>query len=216
MNETQIKIIEAAEVEFAEMGYDGASIREITQRAGVNIAAINYHFGSKEALFKEMVLYRIRPINRIRIEILETALEQNEGTALPLEQVVGIIIRPLFAHHISSDSSDFRYMRSIGKSFCEERDFMKDLHKEALKEVFEKFSSAISDSLGNPDFAKIAYGMHFLSCAIVGSMMQHTRLEFVSKGALDVNDVEALVDHLVAFVAGGLKAISEVPTRNPQ
>ena len=54
MNDTQVKIIEAAEIEFAERGFGGASIREITKRAGVNIAAINYHFGTKEVLFKEI------------------------------------------------------------------------------------------------------------------------------------------------------------------
>lgn len=209
MNETRTKIIEAAECEFAKMGYEGASIREITQRAGVNIAAVNYHFGGKEALFKETVLYRVRPINRLRLDLLQSALDASEGKALPLRQIVEIIVRPLFACHIENNSSDFSYMRSIGKCFSEERDFMKDLHREALKEVLGAFSNAISDSLGNPDFPKVAYGMHFLSCSIFGSMMQHTRLDLVSNGALDINDVESLVEHLIDFVTGGLNAIGE-------
>lgn len=214
MNETQTKIIEAAECEFAKTGYEGASIREITQRAGVNIAAVNYHFGGKEALFKETVLYRVRPINRLRLDMLEAALEANAGKPLPLQQIVEIIVRPLFAYHIEQKSSDFSYMRSIGKCFSEERDFMKDLHREALKEVLGAFSQAISDSLDNPDFPKIAYGMHFLSCAIFGSMMQHTRLELVSQGSVDVNDVESLVDYLISFVSGGLAAIANRPNPN--
>ena len=55
MNETKRKIIEAAEVEFAENGYGGASVREITAHADVNVAAINYHFGNKEALFEQVL-----------------------------------------------------------------------------------------------------------------------------------------------------------------
>ena len=63
MVETKHKIIEAAEVEFAENGYRGASVREITARAEVNVSAINYHFGNKESLYKEMVRSRIEPLN---------------------------------------------------------------------------------------------------------------------------------------------------------
>ena len=62
MSETKRKIIEAAEVEFAENGYGGAAVLEITARAEVNVAAINYHFGNKESLYKEMVRNRIEPL----------------------------------------------------------------------------------------------------------------------------------------------------------
>ena len=59
MNPTQIKILKAAEIEFATHGFNGATVRDITKRAEANIASINYHFGTKEVLFKEMVRYRI-------------------------------------------------------------------------------------------------------------------------------------------------------------
>ena len=60
MTGTQIKVLEAAEAEFAEHGFAGASIRNITQRAGVNVASMHYHFGSKEELIKQLLLYRAR------------------------------------------------------------------------------------------------------------------------------------------------------------
>lgn len=214
LTKTQIKIIEAAEIEFAEMGYAGASIREITNRAGVNIAAINYHFGSKEALFKEMVLYYIEPINAIRMELLDQALAKNDSKPLPLKEVVDIIIRPLLSRLISESCNQFHFMRAMGKGMAEERSFMKEIQKDLLKDILPKFISAISDSLGNPKFDKVAYGIHFLTCCIVGAMMQHTRLDIVSGGKIDLNDVDGLVDHLVAFVSAGLKAVSEVNPTN--
>ncbi len=213
MNETQIKIVEAAEIEFAEMGYGGASIREITKRAGVNIAAINYHFGNKERLFREMVRYRIEPINRLRIDLLETAQAEANGKPLPLRQVVDFIVRPLLTKLINESCADFRFMRAMGKGMAEERDFMKDLHQDVLKEIIGKFTQAISDSLGDPGFEKTAYGMHFVSCAMLGAMMQHTRLQFISAGQIDLNDIEGLVDHLVAFIAAGLEGVCEVNSK---
>ncbi len=210
MNETQVKIIEAAEIEFAEMGYGGASIREITKRAGVNVAAINYHFGSKEVLFKELVRYRIEPINRLRIDLLEKALQENDSKPLPVEKVVDFIVRPLLSKMIREHGSDFRFMRAMGKAMSEERSFMKELHQDILKEIIAKFSKAISDSLRQPSFEKISYGMHFLSCCMLGIMMQHTRLQFISGGKIDLHDTDTLADHLVAFISAGLKAVSEV------
>ena len=70
MTGTQIKVLEAAEAEFAEHGFAGASIRNITQRAGVNVASIHYHFGSKEELIKQLLLYRIAPVNELRLSRL--------------------------------------------------------------------------------------------------------------------------------------------------
>ena len=97
LTKTQIKIIEAAEIEFAEMGYAGASIREITNRAGVNIAAINYHFGSKEALYKEMILFHIEPINAVRIELLDEALRLGVLEHSLYDEVEGCGIAEVFA-----------------------------------------------------------------------------------------------------------------------
>ncbi len=213
LSDTQIKIIEAAELEFAERGYRGASIREITRRAGVNVAAVNYHFGNKEVLFKEMVRYRLDPINRLRIDLLETALAENGGEPLPLERIVDFITRPLLTRLINESDNDFRFMRALGKSLSEERSFMRDLLRDMLKEIMTKFSQAISDSLGNPEFPKTVYGMHFLSCALGGAMMQHTRLQFISDGKINLNDIDELVDHLVAFLTAGLKGLARVPTK---
>jgi len=214
MNETQQKIVEAAEIEFAEMGYEGASIREITKRAGVNIAAVNYHFGSKEVLFKEMVRYRIEPINRIRINLLEEALAENETKPLPVETVVDFVIRPLLREFITQSGGDFRFMRAMGKAMAEERSFMSELHQDILKEIIAKFSKALSDSLGEPGFEKVSYGIHFLSCSILGVMMQHTRLQIISGGKIDLHDMDKLANYLVTFVSSGLRAVARMNPEN--
>ncbi len=210
MNKTQIKIIEAAEIEFAMNGFSGASIRHITSSAGVNTAAINYHFGTKEDLFKEVFRYRIEPINNERLTMLDEAYAKNDGQPLPLTQVVEIIIRPLFTKLMGKDSNNFHFLRAMGKGMSEDRDFMKTLHHDILQQVIDRFSQAISESLGQPDFTKMGYGMHFLSCSLMGAMMKHSNLEHMSCGKVDLNDAQGLIDHLIAFISGGLRSISEM------
>ena len=75
--ETRERIVRAAEVLFARDGYDATSLRHITSEAGVNIAAVNYHFGSKENLLGEILDRVVRPINAERLERLD--LVEAEG-----------------------------------------------------------------------------------------------------------------------------------------
>ena len=214
MNQTQIRIIEAAEIEFAEHGFGGASIREITSRADVNVAAINYHFGTKEDLFKQMIRYRIEPINNERIKLLDAVEKENKPNAVPLETVIDIIVRPLLSKLITEECSAFHFMKAMGKAMGEEERFMKDLYEDCLKEALVRFVRAIGASLGEPSFEKVVYGMHFLSSSMVGAMLQHTRLEYMGQGKIDLNNVDELVDHLVAFISGGLKSMVELPPKN--
>src|SRR5262252_5809342 len=72
---TKDRILDAAEALFMEHGFEATSLRSITAAAGVNLAAVNYHFGSKEELFQAVLTRRLDPMNQERIELLE-ALER--------------------------------------------------------------------------------------------------------------------------------------------
>ena len=70
VNKTKEKILNAAEQIFAEMGFDGTSVRAITQKANVNVSLVNYHFRDKDTLFKKIVNRRAQQIYKeIRAEI---------------------------------------------------------------------------------------------------------------------------------------------------
>lgn len=72
--DTATRILDAAEVLFVEHGFEATSLRMITQRAAVNLAAVNYHFGSKEVLFQGVISRRLAPYNQECIEELRQAL----------------------------------------------------------------------------------------------------------------------------------------------
>ena len=61
--ETRTRLLDSAEQLFAERGIDATSLRAITTAAGANLASVNYHFGSKDELFREVVSRRIGPVN---------------------------------------------------------------------------------------------------------------------------------------------------------
>src|SRR6266496_4359896 len=94
MKETKTAILDAAEQLILERGPDGVSLREITAQAGANIAAVNYHFGSKDQLLIEVFQRRMRPINRQRVALFEKVIGKPKGKP-SLEQLFDTFVRPI-------------------------------------------------------------------------------------------------------------------------
>lgn len=208
MTETQIKIIEAAEAVFAKHGFEGASVREITRRANVNIAAVNYHFGSKAELFKEMLRYRMAPLNQTRLALLDQAYAASGGQPLPTRRIVEIIIHPLFEAMLSADSRQTHFMQALGRGLTEERSFIASMRDEILADVIARFRDALGRTLSHLPGDELAYCFHFLSCSIVGAMMQHSQLYSNYQGCICHGNEGLVADRLVTYIAGGIEAIA--------
>lgn len=94
MTSTRERILDTAEICFAQRGFDGTSLREITSLADVNLGAVNYHFGSKSALFDEVLRRRFEPLNERRIEMLEAAFARSAPEPPPLGEIMEAYLRP--------------------------------------------------------------------------------------------------------------------------
>src|SRR5438876_7809850 len=92
--DTRSRILDVAEELFGELGLGRVSIRNITRKAKVNLAAINYHFGSKEDLITAVFERRVVPVNEARLAALDT-VEKSAGKRIPrLEDILEAFIRP--------------------------------------------------------------------------------------------------------------------------
>ena len=101
--ETLDRILIAAESLFADQGYDGTTLRQITRRAKVNLAAVNYHHGDKESLYLEVLRRRIQPINQTRLAMLDEAEQQAGDQPVPLAMLMEILAGPLFEWYAGPD-----------------------------------------------------------------------------------------------------------------
>jgi AcrR family transcriptional regulator len=90
---TKERILDTAEICFAQRGFDGTSLREITALAEVNLGAVNYHFGSKAGLFEEVLRRRFEPLNQRRIEMLDAAIARHAPGDPPLEEIMEAFLR---------------------------------------------------------------------------------------------------------------------------
>ena len=92
---TGSKLLTAAEALFAEYGYDGVSLRRITADAGVNLAAVNYHYDDKQSLYLEILSYRLRQLSQARLDRLAAAEARAGEAPVPLAEIVDIFAAPL-------------------------------------------------------------------------------------------------------------------------
>ncbi len=139
MKNTKTKILYTAEQLFAEKGYHNTSLRDITSKAMVNIAAVNYHFGSKEKLFEEILKTRLKPINAKRMKALEQITdESNKNNINPdLEKILKSFFDPLM--NLMEKDKSSRYFIVILGAVLNHPDVK-------LKEIFIKIIQPVANA----------------------------------------------------------------------
>src|SRR5690349_3690757 len=95
MNDTKLKIIEAAERLIARQGYNATSLRQVIGEAGVNLAAIHYHFGSKEELLGAIVARKAEPVNARRMILLDAVQQTAGGGSAHLAAILEAFLMPM-------------------------------------------------------------------------------------------------------------------------
>jgi AcrR family transcriptional regulator len=93
-SDTKTKILDVAEKLFAEVGIHATSIRQIVKEAGVNVASLHYHFGSKEAVIHQIITRRLQPINELKVKRLDQLESKSNGKPPELEDVLRAFIEP--------------------------------------------------------------------------------------------------------------------------
>ena len=117
--DTKERILNVAELLFADRGFPATSLRDITSEASVNIASVNYHFGSKEALLAAVLERRLRPINARRLELLD-AIESAAGTGAPnTEEVIRAFLSPPFQKRQEWGEGGDNFRRLMGRILSE-------------------------------------------------------------------------------------------------
>ena len=188
---------------FAEKGFHAASMRQLTARARTNLAAVNYHFGSKKALIVAVLLRRIRPLNELRMAKLDELDRKAGGAPVPVASVIEVLIRPMFALAQDRKSGGDIFVRLLGRVFMEPSEPMREVYIE-FEPLVQRFEAAVRRSLPPLPREVLFWRMHFFMGAVLHTLTQHHRLDVISRGLCREMDVEATIRHLVNFAVAGL------------
>lgn len=204
---TRSKIVTAALRVFATRGFEAASLKEITTASETNVAAIHYHFGSKESLIREVLQTVADPINRLRIEMLE---RQPAGSSRTLEHVLEALLAPPI--RLSADTTgDGRLLTRI---ILQARALPSEFTNTALVQQYDSmalhFVQALREAepgLSEADaFWRYAFAIGAMHYIVADSDAANHRLNRLSGGLCDTDDPEAILRQLIAFVVAGMRA----------
>ena len=206
MRNTKEKILDTAEKLFAKQGFSATSIRQITKVAGVNLAALHYHFGSKDHVVLEIFVRRLNPLNKARLDRLEE-YEQNSNRGDPsLNQVIEAFIGPPLRLGLRSGRGERQFMQLMGRAFTEPGHYWEELIMPQFKELAAVFLPAFRVHVPKLSEEDFFWRVIFMIGTMAHTMSAAPRLNFLSQGKCDVSDPEETIKKMVTFLAGGFHA----------
>ena len=198
---TKDRILNAAEGLFAQQGFAGTSLREVTSRADVNIAAVNYHFGSKENLINEVFRRRMDEMSDARISLLEQSIVQNPGA---IEPILRAFVAPALA--VSQDrGGGVAFIRVIARAYAEKNDGLRAFLSARYGHVLRDFAKALATCLPELSKEQLYWRLDFVAGALTYAMADFGAIKR-PHGVSEAEHQQRAADELIAFAAAGLKA----------
>ena len=210
--DTKSRILDTAEALFVEGGFDSLSMRQITNSAGVNLAAVNYHFGGKDALIQAVLARRLDPLNEARITMLDK-LEASLGEHIQCEQIMVALFLP--AERIARSDAPYAstYIQFLGRAYTDPSPVVREYIDGHYLEVQGRFFLAFKRALPELALDDLAFRLHFsmgaLASILAGGNIPQLQSEF-TQGQAD-NQVLVL-SRLITLMTAALK----VPLPGPR
>lgn len=204
--DTRALILDAAEQEFADHGFDAASLRQIIARAGVNPAAVHYHFGSKEELISAVFERRIGSLTAERLDLLDACERECPAGPLPLEKVIEAFIAPALRLRTDPAKGGKVFMRLLGRTLAEPSPYLAMMLSRHFVEVTQRFYAAFQRALPQLPLPVLLWRFQFITGAMGNIMADPHNLKEITGGVCDPGDTERAIGELTSFLAAGLRA----------
>lgn len=202
-HDTRTRILDTAESLFADQGYELASLRTLTLQAQVNLAAVNYHFGSKEELFRAVLLRRMEPLIDECMARLEAIQAQ---TAAPTaETLVRGLVQP-FLDLAETSSAGARFIRLLSRALTDDYPLMQSVSVPRYGELIRGFTAAFLTALPHLTRTQLAWRLSFGLLVLLGAFSSHndTLRVFLYNDIVPALDAGAAAQEMIPFIVAGL------------
>ena len=204
-HETRTRILDAAEELFMQHGFEGTSMRQLTARAGVNLAAVNYHFGSKDALIEAVFKRRLDPMNAERVAALD-ALEK-DGTALASVDIIRAFVVPSLRLIEDAKGGGRNFIRLLGRTYTEPAKAVRALIGQMYAPTMERYKRALERALPQMPPDELVWRMHFMFGTLAYTLAATDTVQLIAGcKPEDRYDARLLEERLTVFLAAGLHA----------
>ncbi len=204
--DTKERLLDAAEALFARQGCHATSVRAITRAAKANLAAVGYHFGSKEGLIEAVIDRRLTPLNRAREAQLDAAVDAAAAAHHPPEvtEVLRALIEPTLRFRAHEPASP-DFIALIGRVIHEPEAHVRDYFFARMRPLFDRLLPALCDAL--PDLSRevVTWRLHFCIGAFAHTLFLAATPVPLAGGEVDV-EPDRLLDLLLPFLSAGMEA----------
>lgn len=208
-SETVERILDAAELLFAEKGFAETSLRMITSKAGVNLAAVNYHFGSKKALIQAVFSRFLTPFSQnLERELDRRQAQRNNGHKPTLEDMLEALLSQVLAVKPRSGDDLVIFMRLLGLAFSQSQGHLRKYLEEVYGRVFRRYMEMLLETTPTrvPPL-ELFWRIHFMLGAASFSMSSIKALRAMAESDYGVDpSVEQVMRLMVPFLAAGVRA----------
>ncbi len=204
--DTRARLLNTAHRLFAEQGFIATSLRQITQEAEANVAAVNYHFGSKEEMLNELIRRRVEPVNERRFALLEKFRVEAAGQPIPLEKIFEAFFLPFFQSVAPYTDKDTIDLIHIIERLTEQPTLRQAVYEEHFKKLSITILEALSETLPELEAAELHWRFHFALTLMLSSMSTRQRVGNSSQGLCAPEDIEGMVKRLIQFICAGFRA----------
>jgi len=204
---TKDRILDAAESLFMEHGFEATSLRSITAAADVNLAAANYHFGSKEELFHAVLTRRLDPMNQERLDLL-TALERAAAPGpVTCEQILSAMFVPALKLARDRERGGKNFLRLLGRAYADPAPFIRQFLSAQYAVMIIRFKAAFARALPELPPKELSWRLHFIMGALSYTLAGTDALKLIAElTPADSGNDEMLLRRLAPFLLAGLQS----------
>ena len=193
---TRSSILDAAERLYADRGFADVTLRDIVAAADVNLAAVNYHFGSKDELIAELFVTRSLATNRERLNELKAAEAAGGGRA-DIASILRALVGPTLRGCLGPDNERSTAARFMIRASIESVPPIRRIKNREIDHL-RKFAGAMRRSLPDRSEVDLYWGLHFALAMAHQTIRDSERLTKLSEGICDLNDVTGVIERIVA------------------
>ena len=201
------RLLDAAEELFAEHGFNGASVRDITTKANGNVAAVNYHFGSKENLYHEVFLRRMREVTEMRLQTIDKVMSQTDHV-VTLEELLkefSIAFLKPFLDEKTGDHFIKLMIHELTSQHLPKAMFVNEIIEPTMKAL----ESALLKLVPGLQPRQIMLALMSLAGQLIHIIRMREMLDFEEFTIQKVPDFEEIINHVVSFTAAGICSMAK-------
>lgn len=201
--DTVERILDAAEALFSEKGFAETSLRNITTKAGVNLAAVNYHFGSKKALIQAVFARYLTPFSVQFANQLDAIDQENTP-----EHLLKLLVVTLTKSGLEKPEKFAVFMRLLGLAYSQGQGHLRKFLTSEYGDVFKRYMKEINRITPQLTPMERFWRIHFMLGAAVFTMSSVDSLIAMADHDLNMQtDVKDVINQLMPFLASGLMAV---------